>query len=89
VLELANRSSSFAVSLSLVAELIESCIDALATNGVRWDTRSVLAAALSYFLKLVAKLELLGLGGYPLDPGAPGLELADIVRPAVHFPHTS
>jgi predicted cobalt transporter CbtA len=56
----AGGPSSLAVSLSSAVELLEGCIDAIATNGVCWGTRSVLVAALSYFLELGPELELLG-----------------------------
>jgi hypothetical protein len=52
VLDGANESSSLVVSLSTAA----------AANGVRWETRSVLVAALSHFSELETKLELLRSG---------------------------
>jgi hypothetical protein len=62
VLEKADETSSLAVALSSVAELIEDCIDTTAANGVHWGTRSMLAFALSHFLELGAELELLRFG---------------------------
>jgi hypothetical protein len=49
-------------SLSSMIELIEDCIDAAATNGVHWGTRSTLATAMLHFPELGVKLELLGSG---------------------------
>jgi hypothetical protein len=62
VLERPNETSSLVASLSSVVELIEDCIDSAVINGVRWGTRSVLAAALLHFLELGTELELLGSG---------------------------
>jgi hypothetical protein len=62
VLRNTNILSSLAVSLYMGAELHEARIDTTATNGVRWGNRSVLVAALSHFLELKTKLELLGSG---------------------------
>jgi hypothetical protein len=62
VLGRADGPSSHAASLSTVVELLEGQVDAVVTNGVRWGTRSVLVAALSHFLELDAKLELLRSG---------------------------
>jgi hypothetical protein len=39
-------------SLSTVAELLDGRGDAVATNGVRWATRSALVAVLSHLSKL-------------------------------------
>jgi hypothetical protein len=62
VLERADEPSSLAVPLSLAAELLKGHIDTVVGNGVRWGTRSTLAATLSPFLELWAELELLGFG---------------------------
>jgi hypothetical protein len=59
--ERANRTSSLAVALSPVIEMLEGHIDAAATNGVCWGTQSALATALSHFPELGTELELLGL----------------------------
>jgi hypothetical protein len=40
-------------------ELIEDRVYATATNGVHWGTQSTLAATVSHFPELEAKLELL------------------------------
>jgi hypothetical protein len=60
VLESIDGPSSLAASLSMVAEQLKGRIDAAATNGVRWGTRSALVAALSHFSSQKSKLELLG-----------------------------
>jgi hypothetical protein len=60
VLGNADGLSSLAASLSMVAELLKGQIDTTTANGVCWGTRSALVAALSHFLKLKSKLELLG-----------------------------
>jgi hypothetical protein len=52
VLDKADMTSSLAVSLSMVVELLEARVDIAATNGVHWGTRSVVVAALSHFLEL-------------------------------------
>jgi hypothetical protein len=44
----------------MVVEEVENRISTVAANGIRWGTRSVLLAALSYFPKLELELELLG-----------------------------
>jgi hypothetical protein len=62
VLGRADRPSSQVASLSTVAELLKAWVDAVVANRVHWGTRSLLVTALSYFLELDAKLELLGLG---------------------------
>jgi hypothetical protein len=62
VLERVNGSSSLAVSLYSATELLEGRIDASATNGVHWGTRSALAANLSHFPELGTEPELLGSG---------------------------
>jgi hypothetical protein len=62
VLESADETSSLAVSLSSVAELLEGCIDFTAANRVRWGTQSVLVAALLHFPELGTELRLLGSG---------------------------
>jgi hypothetical protein len=51
--------SSLGASMSMVAELLEGRINAVATNGVCWGSRSALVTAVSYFLKLKTKLEVL------------------------------
>jgi hypothetical protein len=55
----ANRSSSLTVSLSTVAELLKGHADATVTNGVYWGTQLALVVALSHFLELGTKPELL------------------------------
>jgi hypothetical protein len=59
-----DGTSALAASLSSIIELLEGRIDAATTNGLRWGTRSALAAALLHFLELGAELELLGSGHY-------------------------
>jgi hypothetical protein len=54
--------SLLATSMSMVAELLEGWIDTVAANGVRCGTQSALVAALSIFLELKTKQELLGSG---------------------------
>jgi hypothetical protein len=49
-------------SLSLAAEQLEGCIDAMVANRVSWGTRSMLVATLSHFPELGAELKLLGSG---------------------------
>jgi hypothetical protein len=44
----------------MAAEEVEKRINAAATNGVWWGTRSVLVTALSHFPKLESELEMLG-----------------------------
>jgi hypothetical protein len=51
--------SSLGASMSMVAELLEGRINAVATNGVCWGSRSALVTAVSYFLELKTKLEVL------------------------------
>jgi hypothetical protein len=62
VLDNIDGPSSLAVSLSMVAELLEGQIDATTANGVRWGTRSTLVTALSHILEPKSELELLGSG---------------------------
>jgi hypothetical protein len=62
VLERADGSSSLAVSLPSVVELLDGRIDVVAANGARWGTRLALVANLSHFLELGVELELLGSG---------------------------
>jgi hypothetical protein len=62
VLEGPGGTSSLAAALSSATKLIENCVDVVAANGVHWGSRLVLAAALSHFLELETKLELLGSG---------------------------
>jgi hypothetical protein len=62
VLGRADGPSSLAASLSMVAELLEGWVDAVAAYGFRWGIRSALVTALSYFLKLEAELEFLESG---------------------------
>jgi hypothetical protein len=62
VLGRADRPSSQVASLSTVVELLKAWVDAVVAHRVRWGTRSLLVTALSYFLELDAKLELLGSG---------------------------
>jgi hypothetical protein len=59
VLDRADGPSSLAAALSMAAKLLEGHINAAATNGVRWGTRSVLVATLSHFLELETELEVL------------------------------
>jgi hypothetical protein len=59
VLDGADGSSSLSVSLFVVAELLEGCVNATNTNGVHWGTRSALVAALWHFLELGAELDVL------------------------------
>jgi hypothetical protein len=47
-----DGSSLLATSMSTVAELLESCIDAAAANGVRWGSRTALVAIVSHFPEL-------------------------------------
>jgi hypothetical protein len=62
VLVRADRSSSLAASLYIVVEEVENRINTVATNGVRWGTRSALVAILSHFPELEPELELLESG---------------------------
>jgi hypothetical protein len=62
VLDNIDGPSSLAVPLSMVAELLEGRINVVASNGVRWGTRSVLVSTLSHFPELKSKLEWLGSG---------------------------
>jgi hypothetical protein len=62
VLDNIDGPSSLAVSLSMVAELLEGQIDATTANGVCWGTRSALVTALSHILELKSELKLLGSG---------------------------
>jgi hypothetical protein len=55
-------TSSLAVPLSSVVELIEDRVDAATTNGVRWRTHSALATTVSHFPKMEVEVELLGSG---------------------------
>jgi hypothetical protein len=57
-----DMSSSLATCMSVVAELLEVQIDAVAANGVRWGSCSALVAAVSDFLKLDIDLEVLRSG---------------------------
>jgi hypothetical protein len=52
--------SSLEALLSSIVELIEDYVNAVTGNGVRWGTRSTLAAAMSHFLEMGAELEPLG-----------------------------
>jgi hypothetical protein len=54
--------SSLVVSLSSAVELLEGCIDVVATHEDLWGTRLVLATTLSHLLELGTKLVLLGSG---------------------------
>jgi hypothetical protein len=58
----ADGPSSLAASVSTAAELLEDRIDDAAANGVRWGSRSALAAAMSHFIELKTDLEVLGFG---------------------------
>jgi hypothetical protein len=49
VLDSANGLYSLVASLSMAVELLECQIDSMATNGVHWETRSVLVAPFSIF----------------------------------------
>jgi hypothetical protein len=49
VLHGTDRQSSMAASLSIVAELLEGCVNVVATNWVHWGTRSALVATPSHF----------------------------------------
>jgi hypothetical protein len=62
VLDNVDGSSSLTASLSMVVELLKGWINAVATNRVRWGTRSALIATLSHFPELKSKLEVLGSG---------------------------
>jgi hypothetical protein len=62
VLDNIDGPSSLAVSLSMVAELLEGQIDATTANGVCWGTRSALVTALSHILEPKSELKLLGSG---------------------------
>jgi hypothetical protein len=62
VLDDANGPSSLVVSMSSVAKLLESRIEAEATNEFRWGSCSVLVATMSHFLELDVNLEVLGSG---------------------------
>jgi hypothetical protein len=59
VLDNADEPSNLAACLSVRVELLEGWVDATIANQIHWGTQLVLVAALSHFLKLEAKLELL------------------------------
>jgi hypothetical protein len=59
VLDNIDRSSSLAVPLSTMVELLKVRIDPMATNRVPWGIRYVLTADLSHFSELKSELELL------------------------------
>jgi hypothetical protein len=63
VLDGVDGSSLLATSMSTLAELLESRIDAAATNRVRWGSRTVLVVVVSHFPELDADLEMLGSRG--------------------------
>jgi hypothetical protein len=60
VLSSVNGSSSLTASMSTVAELLKGRINAAATNGVCWGSRSALVTVVSHFPELKTKLEVLG-----------------------------
>jgi hypothetical protein len=62
VLGSAGGSSSLAKCMSAAVELLEGRIDVVATNRVCWGSRFALATAVSHFLELNTKLEMLGSG---------------------------
>ena len=62
VLGASQGPSSLPAALESVADAVENRLDAAATNGVRWGTRSSLVVTLSHFPELEAELELLGSG---------------------------
>jgi hypothetical protein len=62
VLDGIDMPSSLAASLFMLVELIKGWVDTTTANGVRWGPRSMLVAALSYFLELKTELGLLGSG---------------------------
>jgi hypothetical protein len=47
-----NGPSSLAVSMSVVAELLEGQIDTATADGVRWVSHSALVATMSHFPEL-------------------------------------
>jgi hypothetical protein len=55
-------SGSTDESSSLVVELLEGRIDAVAANGVCWGSHSALVATVLHFSELNTKLEVLGSG---------------------------
>jgi hypothetical protein len=62
VLGSTDGPSSLATSMSVAAELLKGRIDAAAANGVHWGSSSTLVAAMSHFLELKTKLEVLWSG---------------------------
>jgi hypothetical protein len=68
VLGSADGPSSLAMSMFTVMELLEGRIDTVAANEVHWGSHSVLVAAVSHFLVLKAKLEVLGSRRWILKP---------------------
>jgi hypothetical protein len=62
VLADADGSSTQAMSMSTVAELLEGQIDTVAANVVRWGSHSALVATVSHFPELDTDLEVLGSG---------------------------
>jgi hypothetical protein len=60
VLGSANGPSSLAAYMSMAVELLEGRIDAVAANRVCWGSHSPLATAVSHFLELKTKLDVLG-----------------------------
>jgi hypothetical protein len=57
-----DRSSLLATSMCMVGERLEGWIDAAATNGLCWGSRSALVAIVLHFPKLYVDLEELGSG---------------------------
>jgi hypothetical protein len=57
-----GRPSSLVTSMSVVVDLLEGRIDAVAANWVRWGSYSALVAAMSHFTELDIDLEVLGSG---------------------------
>ena len=62
VLGASHGFSSLPAVLDSVVDVVEDRLDAMASSGVHWGTRSLLVVALSHFLELEAELGLVGSG---------------------------
>lgn len=75
-------SSSLPAALESAMGVVEDRLDAAASSGVRWGTRSALVVALSHFPELEAELELLGSGRNAEVPDAELERLWGVTGPA-------
>jgi hypothetical protein len=62
VLERSSEVPSQAAALSSTVDLIEGCVDVVATNEVHWGAQLALTTVFSHFPELELALELLGFG---------------------------